>query len=103
MTPRQSLNILRYGILQNQRVCVTATLVVPFDWRGKSNSQVCDYNCDVVLENDSTSQDHKKANVMNRDEGGYKLSHVLVCILAAKAPPTLAINSGELQNSSQKL
>ncbi|KAI8482077.1 hypothetical protein Bbelb_401640 [Branchiostoma belcheri] len=41
--------------------------------------------------------------VMNRDEGGYKLSHVWDCILAAKAPPTLAINSGELQNSSQKL
>ncbi|KAI8509185.1 hypothetical protein Bbelb_130330 [Branchiostoma belcheri] len=32
-----------------------------------------------------------------------QLSHVWDCILAAKAPPTLALNSGELQNSSQKL
>ncbi|KAI8484651.1 hypothetical protein Bbelb_375920 [Branchiostoma belcheri] len=45
----------------------------------------------------------KSTPVMNRDEGGYKLSHVWDCILAAKAPPTLALNSGELQNSSQKL
>ncbi|KAI8490619.1 hypothetical protein Bbelb_318870 [Branchiostoma belcheri] len=55
-TPRQSLNILSYGILQNQRVSVTETLVVPFVWRGKSNSQVCDYNCDVVLEINSISK-----------------------------------------------
>ncbi|KAI8497578.1 growth hormone receptor [Branchiostoma belcheri] len=41
----------------------------------------------------------KSTPVMNRDEGGYKLSHVWDCILAAKAPPTLALNSGELQNS----
>ncbi|KAI8480623.1 hypothetical protein Bbelb_416350 [Branchiostoma belcheri] len=45
----------------------------------------------------------KSTPVMNRDEGGYKISHVWDCILAAKAPPTLALNSGELQNSSQKL
>ncbi|KAI8520347.1 hypothetical protein Bbelb_001010 [Branchiostoma belcheri] len=30
----------------------------------------------------------KSTPVMNRDEGGYKLSHVWDCILAAKAPPT---------------
>ncbi|KAI8489527.1 hypothetical protein Bbelb_326940 [Branchiostoma belcheri] len=41
--------------------------------------------------------------VMNRDEGGYKLSHVWDSVLAAKAPPTSATYSGEMQYSSQKL
>ncbi|KAI8507127.1 Troponin I, slow skeletal muscle [Branchiostoma belcheri] len=44
----------------------------------------------------------RRFKLMNRDEGGYKLSHVWDCILAEKAPPTLALNSGELQNSSSK-
>ncbi|KAI8514215.1 hypothetical protein Bbelb_085390 [Branchiostoma belcheri] len=45
----------------------------------------------------------KSTPVMNRDEGGYKLSHVWDSVLAAKAPPTSATYSGEMQYSSQKL
>ena len=45
----------------------------------------------------------KSAPVMNRDEGGYKLSHVWDHLFAAKAPPTSATYSGEKQCSSQKL
>ncbi|CAH1244343.1 Hypp7269 [Branchiostoma lanceolatum] len=45
----------------------------------------------------------KSSPVMNRDEGGYKLSHVWDYVLAAKAPPTSATYSGEKQYSSQKL
>ncbi|CAH1261294.1 Hypp2295, partial [Branchiostoma lanceolatum] len=39
---------------------------------------------------------------MNRDEGGYKLSHVWDYFLAAKAPPRSATYSGEKQYSSQE-
>ncbi|KAI8493864.1 hypothetical protein Bbelb_282110 [Branchiostoma belcheri] len=45
----------------------------------------------------------KSAPVMNRDEGGYKLSHVWDSVLAAKVPPTSATYNGEMQYSSQKL
>ena len=37
----------------------------------------------------------KSTPVMNRDEGGYRLSHVWDHLFAAKAPPTSAVYSGE--------